>query len=185
MELKDIVSVSGVAGLHKVIGRNKAGLIVETIGTGKKFATTANQRVSVLSDIAIFTEEGEARLWQVLKNIQEAEKAGKTVPDTKADNNAVKAYMAVVLPDYDKEKVYTSDMKKLFSWYGIIKDILNWESLGKEEETDNSEASDSGSTDKPIEKAPKSVAPKKVKTAAPRTAGGAKTKTTTPRKMGS
>lgn len=185
MELKDIVSVSGTPGLHKIIGRNKSGLIVETIGTGKKFGTSATQRVSVLSDIAIFTEEGESRLWQVLKNIKQAVADGKNVPDAKADNDAVKAYMAVVLPDYDREKVYVSDMKKLFSWYGILSGVIDWEKLGQEDQTGSGDSAETPVAEKPAEKTAKAVAPKKVKAAAPKTAGGAKAKTTTPRKMGS
>jgi uncharacterized protein YfaS (alpha-2-macroglobulin family) len=115
MELKDIVSVSGVAGLHKVIGRNKAGLIVETIGTGRKFATSANQRVSILSDIAMFTDEGEVKLWQVLQSLKSLEEKGDATPASAASNDEIQVYMAKVLPNYDRERVYPSDMKKLFN----------------------------------------------------------------------
>lgn len=184
MELKDIVSVAGVAGLHKVIGRNKTGLIVETIGSGKKFATTIQQRVSVLADIAMFTDEGEAKLWEVLKNLKALDDAGKNPPAANADNDAVKAYMATVLPAYDREKVYVSDMKKLFSWYGVLKGLLDWDKLGQETEEDAGDAETPA--EKPAEKpAAKSAAPKKVKTSAPKPSGGVKAKTTTPRKMGS
>lgn len=183
MELKDIVSVSGVQGLHKIIGRNKTGLIVETIGTGKKFATTLQQRVSVLADIAMFTDEGETKLWEVLKNLKALEESGKHIPAANADNDAVKSYMEAVLPAYDRERVYTSDMKKLFTWYGIIKDLLDWEKLGQESDETGGETA---TGDKPAEKsASKSAAPKKVKTSTPKPTGGVKAKTTTPRKMGS
>lgn len=183
MELKDIVSVSGVAGLHKVIGRNKAGLIVETIGTGRKFATSANQRVSILSDIAMFTDEGEVKLWQVLQSLKSLEEKGDATPASAASNDEIQAYMAKVLPNYDRERVYPSDMKKLFNWYGMIKSSLDWDKLGKEEEEENSETA---GAEKPTDKAPaKNVAAKKVKTSAPKPAGGVKAKTTTPRKMGS
>lgn len=184
MELKDIVSVAGVAGLHKVIGRNKSGLIVETIGTGKKFATTVQQRVSVLADIAMFTEEGESKLWEVLKSIKALDDAGNQPPAANADNDAVKAYMAQVLPGYDREKVYVSDMKKLFTWYGILKGVLDWDKLGQESEDEAGEAETTAEkpADKPVAK---SAAPKKVKTSTPKPSGGVKAKTTTPRKMGS
>ncbi|MFN5219155.1 MAG: DUF5606 domain-containing protein [Sphingomonadales bacterium] len=183
MELKDIVSVSGVPGLHKIIGRNKTGLIVETIGTGKKFATTLQQRVSVLADIAMFTDEGETKLWQVLQLLKALDESGSNPPASNADNDEIKAYMGIVLPNYDREKVYPGDMKKLFSWYGIIKGLLDWSKLGQEEEESTEET---GSTDKPAEKtAGKAAAPKKVKTSAPKPTGGVKAKTTTPRKMGS
>lgn len=183
MELKDIVSVSGVAGLHKIIGRNKNGLIVETIGDNKKFATNIRQRVSILADIAIFTEDGEAKLWEVIKAIKALEDEGKSIPDAKADNDVAKAFMASILPQYDTEKVYVSDMKKLFGWYHTIKSVIDYSKLGVEEETETEAAEKSG--DSPV-KAAKKVAPKKTtKTAAPKTMAGAKVKTTTPRKMGS
>jgi hypothetical protein len=183
MELKDIVSVTGVAGLHKVIGRNKAGLIVETIGTGRKFATSANQRVSILSDIAMFTDEGEVKLWQVLQSLKSLDEQGQQPPASSASNDEVQAYMSKVLPNYDRERVYPSDMKKLFNWYGMVKSSLDWEKLGKEEDE---EGGDNSTADKPAEKNPaKNVAAKKVKTSAPKPAGGVKAKTTTPRKMGS
>jgi len=183
MELKDIVSVSGVPGLHKIIGRNKTGLIVETIGTGKKFATTLQQRVSVLADIAMFTDEGETKLWQVLQQLKALDEAGSNPPTSNANNDEIKSYMGKVLPNFDREKVYPGDMKKLFSWYDIIKDLLDWSKLGQEE---GESAEGAGSTDKPAEKsAGKAAAAKKVKTYAPKPTGGVKAKTTTPRKMGS
>jgi len=110
MELKDIVSVSGVPGLHKIIGRNKTGLIVETIGTGKKFATTLQQRVSVLADIAMFTDEGETKLWQVLQLLKALDESGSNPPASNADNDEIKAYMGKALPNYDREKVYPCDL---------------------------------------------------------------------------
>ena len=70
MELKDVVSVTGMPGLHKVVGQNKSGLILESLTDNKKFGTNARQRVSVLADISIFTEEGEVRLAEALKTIK-------------------------------------------------------------------------------------------------------------------
>jgi hypothetical protein len=184
MELKDIVSVSGMPGLHKIIGRNKNGLVVETIGENKKFATNVRQRVSVLADIAIFTEDGEAKLWEVIKSIKALEDGGKTIPTGKAENDEARAFMAEVLPGYDTEKVYVSDMKKLFAWYHSLKPVLDFDKLGVEESEESSEGAEAGESvvaKKPVDKA----APKKVKTAAPKPLAGAKVKTTTPRKMGS
>lgn len=181
MELKDIVSVSGVAGLHKIIGRNKNGLIVETIGDNKKFATNMRQRVSVLADIAIFTEDGEAKLWEVIKSIKALQDDGKTIPTAKASDDEARAFMKEILPQYDMEKVYVSDMKKLYGWYQIVKDVIDYSKLGVEEDA---EATESG-TDAPVKEAKKAAPKKTNKTAAPKTMAGAKVKTTTPRKMGS
>lgn len=184
MELKDIASVSGVAGLHKIIGRTKNGLIVETIGDNKKFATNAQQRVSILSDIAVFTEEGESKLWEILKAIKALDDAGTAIPTAKAENDEAKAFMKSVLPNYDTEKVYVSDMKKLYGWYHIVKPVLDFEKLGTEEAEESNETAEKveGAVKKPLDKGiPKNTA----KTKAPKTIAGAKAKTTTPRKMGS
>lgn len=189
MELKDIVSVTGVAGLHKVIGRNKTGLIVETIGeNGKKFATNLRQRVSFLSDIAVFTENGETKLWEVIKSIRSMEDAGTAIPTGKSENDEVKAAMASILPGYDKEKVYVSDMKKLFTWYHTLRPVLNFETLGSEEEseeTGEAEATAEKSKSKSTKTTKEKTTAKAPKTSAPKPTAGAKTKTTTPRKMGS
>lgn len=185
MELKDVVSVSGIPGLHKVIGRNKNGLIVETIGDeGKKFATNIRQRVSVLADIAIFTNDGEAKLWQVIKSIKEKEDAGTAIPTGKAENDEAKAFMKAILPDYDAEKVYVSDMKKLFGWYHMLRSTLDFEKLGQEEAQEGTEGEKTGA-DISTKTVKEKAAPKQMKTNAPKTFGGAKSKTTTPRKMGS
>jgi hypothetical protein len=183
MELKDVVSVTGMPGLHKILGRNKSGLILESLTDGKRFGTNPRQRISVLSDIAMFTEEEEVKLAVVLMSIKALEDKGKSVPTSKSDNDEVKAFMAQVLPNYDRERVYTSDMKKLFVWYGMLKGTdLDWSNLDKE-----TEAEESADTDAPKAtetKAKKATAAPK-NTAVKKTATGAKTKTTTPRKMGS
>ena len=183
MELKDVVSVTGMPGLHKILGRNKSGLILESLTDNKRFGTNPRQRISVLSDIAMFTEEEEVKLAVVLMSIKALEDAGTAVPTPKADNDEVKAFMAKVLPNYDRERVYTSDMKKLFVWYGMLKNIdLDWANLDKVEETEESTDGDAPkATESKAKKA--TAAPKN--TAIKKLAAGAKTKTTTPRKMGS
>lgn len=182
MELKDIISISGVPGLHKIIGKNQNGLIVESLDESKKrFATNMRQRISILSDIAIYTNDGEMKLWQVLKNAKAAVDAGQTIADGKAGNDEVKASMEILVPDYDKEKVYVSDMKKLLVWYHMIKDVIDYDKLGVETEEESTEEN----ADQPAKKAADKHAVKNVKTSAPKAPSGAKSKTTTPRKMGS
>jgi hypothetical protein len=185
MELKDIVSVGGVAGLHKVIGRNKNGLIVETIGeNGKKFATNVRQKISVLADISIFTTDGEVRLWQAIKNIKEKEDAGTEIPTGKSSDAEIKSAMAFAVPNFDAEKVYISDMKKLFAWYQTIKSVIDYSKLGEEENEESADA-EKNSTENAMKSIKEKAAPKQLKSHAPKTHGGAKSKTTTPRKMGS
>ena len=187
MELKDVVSVTGMPGLHKILGRNKNGLILESLTDKKKFSTTPRQRISILSDIAMFTDEGEVKLAQVLVNLKSLEEAGNTVPTSKADNPEITTFMSKVLPTYDRERVYVSDMKKLFAWYGTLKTSeLDFANLLNESAEDGSSTEGAGSESAPkaegkgkkTASTPKISAPKKP-------AAGAKTKTTTPRKMGS
>lgn len=182
MKLKDIVSVTGMPGLHKVLGQNKTGLILESVADGKKFASNLRQRVSILADISMFTEEGEVKLAEVLNNIYELEKSGETIPNGKLDNNEVKELMAKVLPDYDRERVYPSDMKKLFAWYHMLNGKLDFAAQLKEDDSDES----TEASEKTVEK---KAAPKKTvstaKKTATKTASGAKAKPSAPRKMGS
>lgn len=182
MELKDILSIGGMPGLYKIIGKNTNGLIVESLDESKKrFATNVRQRISILSDIAIYSNSDDIKLWQVLKNIKAAVDAGKEMPNAKASNDEIKAAMEIALPDYDKERVYVSDMRKLFNWYHIIKDMIDYEKLGEEpEEEEGAENSDADASAKKHTQANLNK-----KTVAPKTASGAKSKTTTPRKMGS
>jgi hypothetical protein len=183
MELKDVVSVTGMPGLHKILGRNKSGLILESLTDNKRFGTNPRQRISVLSDIAMFTDDEEVKLAVVLMSIKALEDAGTAVPTPKADNDEVKAFMAKVLPNYDRERVYTSDMKKLFVWYGMLKSTdLDWSNLDKE--TVSEEGADAEAPKATDSKAKKAAAAPK-NTAIKKPAAGAKTKTTTPRKMGS
>lgn len=141
MELKDIVAIAGAPGLYHVIGQRKNGLIVEALdGSGKKIPTSATTKVSILSDIAMFTMEGEEKLAQVLLNIHDKVKEGLNVPDKKASDDAFPQFLGKVLPDYDNERIYLSDMKKLAAWYHILSDKLDFEalrtSLTSEEEGD-------------------------------------------------
>lgn len=185
MKLKDIVSVTGMPGLHKILGQNKSGLILEALADGKKFSTNLRQRVSILSDISMFEEEGEVKLAVVLQNVKALEEKGETIPTGKAENDEVKAFMAKVLPNYDREKVYPSDMKKLCTWYHLLKDKLDFATLN-EEETEDAEGADQDATTTAKAKTDtkKTAAKTAVKTAA-KTAAGVKAKTSTPRKMGS
>jgi hypothetical protein len=182
MELKDIVSVTGVAGLHKIIGQNKTGLVLESLADGKKFASNIRQRVSILADIAIYTEEGEAKLAQVFQSIESLEASGKTAPDHKASNDDCRAYMAMALPDYDRERVYPSDMKKLFVWYHLLKGKMDFAAS-----TENPEGSEEDAATTVAKKAKQNVG-KTANTAKKSSAktsskAAGKSQTNVPRKM--
>lgn len=121
MNLRGIVAVSGRPGLFKLIGQNKAGYVLEGLDAQKLkiVANVSTTKLASLEDITIYGEEQELKLMDVLANI-----AGhKNVPDVKADGNTLKAFFGDVAPDYDQEKVYISDMKKILTWYYLLKDL--------------------------------------------------------------
>jgi hypothetical protein len=127
MELKDLVAISGIGGIHFVTGRSKNGLIVETIGTGRKFDTSYHDKVSVLQDISIYTEEGDLHLSEVFKKL----KAASNTPEAKADLKAIRKFLVDTI-QLDSERVYDSDIKKLMNWYHLLQDKLDFSKLGKE-----------------------------------------------------
>jgi hypothetical protein len=158
MELKDIVAVSGQGGLHKIIGRTKNGLILETIGTGKRFATSYQDKVSVLEDISMYAQEGDLHLAQVLVKIN----AKGNVPTPKDDAKAQRQYLIETI-DLDSERVYDSDIKKLINWYSALKDVLDFAKLAEEktEETAVDENKEEENVEAAVEEKPKKTTAKK------------------------
>ncbi|MCO6495655.1 MAG: DUF5606 domain-containing protein [Bacteroidetes bacterium] len=185
MELKDVVAIAGAPGLYKVIGQRKNGLIVESLdGAARKIATSPTQKISVLSDVAIFTENEEVKLSEVLLEIKKQTEGGLTVPDKKADDNSLKSFLGAIVPKYDKERVYVSDMKKLVGWWNILKDQIDFEKLeAKDEEKTESTESAVGEK-KEVKKETKKTPKAQVKQAAPKvnTKGKAAKSISTPRK---
>lgn len=122
MELSEIASLSGKGGLYKVVGATKGGAILESLDTTKaRVVVSASQRVSVLSEISIYTttKEGTVALRDVLKKIYEDFKNDLGI-DANADASELKSFLKSVLPEYDEERVYVSDIKKLVKWYGVL-----------------------------------------------------------------
>jgi hypothetical protein len=122
MNLRGLVAVSGRPGLFKLVGQNKAGYVLESLDAQKVkiIANVANTKLASLEDITIYGEDEEIKLIDVLTNI---DKAKADAPDTKADGNVLRKFFLNVAPGHDQEKVYASDMKKILSWYNIIKDL--------------------------------------------------------------
>ncbi|MBR6082780.1 MAG: DUF5606 domain-containing protein [Salinivirgaceae bacterium] len=119
--MNEILSISGYSGLFKLISSTKNGIIVEDIETKKRLPAFTTSKVSSLRDIAIFKEDGEeVSLIEVLKNISNKENAKAAVDPKKADNETLKAYFAEVLPNYDRERVYVSHIKKVLTWYNQL-----------------------------------------------------------------
>ncbi|MFO7616914.1 MAG: DUF5606 domain-containing protein [Bacteroidales bacterium] len=136
MDLKEIVTVSGQPGLYKFISEGKNLLIVESLETGQRMPVHTNNRVSSLEEIAVFTDAEDKPLKNVLAEIH-SRKEGKELDDPKALSSAqIKELFGELVPDYDRDRVYVSDMKKLFLWYNILIrwGQLDW-SLTSDEET--------------------------------------------------
>lgn len=121
MNLRGIVAVSGRPGLFKLVGQNKAGYVLESLDEQKLkiVANISTTKLASLEDITVYGEDEELKLIDVLANIG----AAKNVPDAKADGSTLKQFFLEVAPGHDQEKVYTSDMKKILSWYHLIKDL--------------------------------------------------------------
>lgn len=128
MDLGGIISVSGMGGLFKVTGQLKNGLIAKALADGKNVPIYASHKVSALEDISVFCESDDIPLKDVFEKIKAKENGAATSVDVKkADDKAVVAYFGEVLPDYDRDRVYKSDMKKILTWYNILQaaDLLN------------------------------------------------------------
>lgn len=123
MNFKDIATVAGKPGLYKVLKPTRSGVVLESMDDKKtKLVAGMAQRVSILSDISIYTltEEGAEPLESVMKKI-EAEYKGDTGVDSSSSDNELRAFLKSVLPEFDEARVYTSDIKKLVAWYKIIR----------------------------------------------------------------
>ncbi|WP_316742341.1 DUF5606 domain-containing protein [Pedobacter antarcticus] len=122
MNLRGIVAVSGRPGLYKLVGQNKAGYVLEGLDAQKVkiVASISSTKLASLEDITIYGEEEDLKLIDVLANI--AAVKGE-VPDAKADAAVLRALFVDVAPAHDQDKVYTSDMKKIVTWFHILKDL--------------------------------------------------------------
>ncbi|MDR0332189.1 MAG: DUF5606 domain-containing protein [Dysgonamonadaceae bacterium] len=118
--LSKILSVAGRPGLYKLISTNKTLNVVESFADGKRIPVYAQEKMVALSDVSIYTESGDTPLRDVLTKMKERENGAQIALGSKSPNNEIFAYMKEILPDYDTEKVYASDIKKLISWYNIL-----------------------------------------------------------------
>lgn len=124
MSLKGIISVTGMPGLYKVLTQTKTGFIVESLTDQKRLPVSATQRVSMLEEISIYTTSGDIPLKEVLLKIKEFS-AAHEIADAKADPTQLKEFLGKVVPDFDSDRVYPSDIKKMITWYHLVKDVLD------------------------------------------------------------
>lgn len=122
MRLEKILSVAGKPGLYKLITQTRTGFVAESLLDGKKISVGLRSNVSVLSEIAIYTLEEELPLREVFLKIQVKEKGGKTSINHKEEKIKLEEYFFEVLPNYDEDRVYASDIKKIIQWYNILVD---------------------------------------------------------------
>ena len=119
MELKDILAISGQPGLYKFVAQSMRGVIVESLTDGKRMNASATSRVSALTEISMFTEGEDIALADVFTNIWNYTE-GKEAISHKESAERITEEFAKVLPEYDRDRVHVSDMKKCFAWYNIL-----------------------------------------------------------------
>lgn len=117
-----ILAISGKPGLYRLVNRGNGTLIVEALdGTKKRMPAFARDRVTSLADIAMYTDDEDVPLWQVLKNLGEKEDSKQSsINYKKVSSKELREYFAEVLPTFDRERVHDSDIKKLIQWYNIL-----------------------------------------------------------------
>jgi len=121
MSLEKILSISGKPGLYVLKVQTRTGFVAESLLDGKKITVSLKSNVSLLSEISIYTYEGEKPLAEIIQNIAKKENKGQTISH-KEDNATLLSYFREVLPEYDEERVYASDVKKIVSWYNTLQE---------------------------------------------------------------
>lgn len=137
-DLSKILSISGKPGLYKTIAQVKTGVVVESLIDGKRFQAFAHNKVSSLEEISVFTETEDKPLKEILNTIREKTEGGKA-PDPKADDRKLKDFFETILPDYDRERVYVSHIKKICAWYNLLQEKEMLDFLNKEIEPEEAE----------------------------------------------
>lgn len=168
IDLTGIISITGQPGLYKIVAQSKNGIIVESLSDKKRSNVYASAKVSTLADISMFTTGDDKPLEEIITAIYEKEKGGAAI-DSKASDKEIEAYFAQILPDYDRERVYISNMRKLFSWYNALQSTGNLKEKDEKAEENEDKTVNLKSEEK--SKPRKSVAKD---TAKPKTSAGVK-----------
>lgn len=173
MSLEKIISITGKPGLFKIVSQIKNGLIVESVTEGKRIPVYASEKVSALSDISIYTYTSDVPLKEVFEKISK-KTTGKAAIDHKSSPEDLRSYLKEVIEDFDQDRVYHSDLKKLFQWFNILAENGMLKEI-KEEKTEKK-------TKAPVKTAAKKPTAKKPTPKTSGAKGGAKT--ATPSKKG-
>ncbi len=145
MRYNEIVAISGLSGLYQLLSTKSDGAIVKSLeDNATKFVAARSHNVTPLDSIEVFTETDNIRLWEVFQQFKKNEENVASLDISKVDNKAIKSLFTSLLPEYDKERVYVSDMKKMIKWYGILKklDLLQEVEQVSEENQENESAAD-------------------------------------------
>ncbi|MBK7762445.1 MAG: DUF5606 domain-containing protein [Bacteroidetes bacterium] len=124
MKYNELVAISGLSGLYQLLSTKSDGAIVKSLDDNTtKFVPARSHNVTPLDSIEVFTEEDNVRLAEVFINFKKNEGSAGEFDLLKADNSKIKSHFGKLFPQYDKDRVYTSDMKKMMKWYGILKKL--------------------------------------------------------------
>jgi cobalamin-dependent methionine synthase I len=179
MELKKILAVSGRPGLYQMIAQSPKGIVAESLTDGKKVTLFSHERISALEEISIFTHESDVNLKDVLRIVfQKLE--GKPALSHKSSANELRTFMEEMLPNYDTDRVYNSDIQKLVNWYNLLTEKNLIDNEPDEEETQDAENQEekhavkeeikTEKKPKPQRKSPTAKAQKSTATATPKPA---------------
>lgn len=135
MDISGILAIGGYPGLYKMVSQLKNGLVVESLLDGKRMPAYATHKILALEDISIYTEEDDVPLTEVFGLLFKANNGKPSVNPKKASVAELQDALAAALPDYDRDRVYNSDLKKLFQWYNLLAE----KGLLKEEESEKPE----------------------------------------------
>ena len=133
------MAISGKPGLFQMVAQSKNGIVVESLLDGKRFTAFEHERISSLEEISIYTDDEELALKEIFKRLHEKHEGGEAI-DPKSDKKILSSYFEELVPEYDQERVYTSDIKKMIAWYNLLvqKEMLDF----TEEETDEESKDD-------------------------------------------
>jgi len=120
MSLDKILSIAGKAGLYQIVTQTRTGAVVESLIDKKRITVGAHSNISILSEIAIYTLTEEVPLRDVLKKVKEKEEGNPTSISHKDGKDILEEFFFEVLPDYDEDRVYPSDIKKVVQWYNLL-----------------------------------------------------------------
>lgn len=144
--LKTILAISGKPGLYKLVSQGKNMLVVESLLNGKRTPAYNHEKIISLSDIAMFTDSDEVPLNEVFESMKQLENGAKASVSTKDSEKTLREYLGKVLPNFDRDRVYTADIKKLISWYNLL--IENGYDNFEDQDTIEAESEENTANDK-------------------------------------